>query len=445
MKQVCLVFVLLLVLPVAFSQPATPAPLDAAVSNAFLDLLVNDAGSPALRTTGGSPATPADDDQPLLFGANTSFTSVWIDGTATSLRDTAPTAGPTADGDAITTAWAVGEVEITQTHALATNPYTGRPDTMQVTTTLRNTGATEHTAGVRVLLDVLVGGSDVATLLIPSTGLRAGPDAGVVTTEQDYQATLPLFYRIFGEAESQPDAVQALGLLVAPETTPPDRFVVGEWSELDATVWDYTVTPDAALDDSAVAMWWAPASLAPGATRSVTAFYGLAGWVATEAWFDAPAGVACEDRGFTAMLWVRNQGEAAWTGGQATLTLPAGLALAEGESITRPLGDVPAGDTRSVTWRLVATQVGDWTYSAQVTFAEGDPLTAEGTVSVPACDGTSTPTHTPTATLPATATLTPATPVPVQASPTLTPTGTPTTTEEWDVYLPLIRRDDQGF
>lgn len=100
---------------------------------------------------------------------------MWIDGAATSLRDTTPTAGPTAEGDAIMITWTVGEVEIIQTHALATNPYTGRPDTMQVTTTLRNTGAAEHEAGVRVLLDVLVGGSDVATLLVPG--------AGVVTTE----------------------------------------------------------------------------------------------------------------------------------------------------------------------------------------------------------------------------------------------------------------------
>jgi len=421
-------------LAIAFSQPAVaPAPLDAAVSNASLDLLVNDAGSPALRTTGGSPTTPADDDEPLLFGANTSFTSVWIDGTATSLRDTAPTAGPTASGDAITTTWMVGEIEITQTHALVTNPYTGRPDTMQVTTTLHNAGATEHTAGVRVLLDVLVGGSDVATLLVPGVG--------VVTTEQDYQAALPPFYRIFGEARGQPDAVQALGLLVAPGTTLPDRFVVGEWSGLDATVWDYTITPDAALDDSAVALWWAPAPLAPGAMRSVTTFYGLAGWVAADVWFDAPTGVTCEDRGFTAMLWVRNRDGTARTGGQATLTLPAGLALAEGETATRTLGDVPAGNAQSISWQLVATQAGDWTYSAQITFTEGEPLTAEGTVSVPACDGTPTPTPTPTATLPATATLTPTTPVPVQASPTPTLAGTPTTTEEWDVYLPLIRRD----
>jgi hypothetical protein len=416
-------------LAIAFSQPAImPAPLDAAVSNAFLDLLVNDAGAPALRTTGGTPTTPADDDEPLLFGANTSFTSVWIDGTATSLRDTTPTAGPTAEGDAITTTWTVGEIEITQTHALATNPYTGRPDTMQVTTTLRNAGASEHEAGVRVLLDVLVGGSDVATLLVPG--------AGVVTTEQDYQATLPLFYRIFGEAESQPDAVQALGLLVAPGTTPPDRFVVGRWSELDATVWDYTVTPDAALDDSAVAMWWAPASLAPGATRSVTTFYGLADWTAADAWFDAPAGVTCDEREFTATLWVRNRGETARTGGEATLTLPAGLALAEGETAAKMLEDVPPQDARSIVWRLVATQTGDWTYSAQVTFTEGESLTAGGTMSVPACDGTPTPTNTPTATMTVTVTLAPIT------SPTLTPTGTPTTTEEWDVYLPLIRRDD---
>lgn len=437
MKYLSLSLLLLvLALPIAFSQPATPAPLDAAVSNAFLDLLVNDAGSPTLGTTGGSPDTSVDDSQPLLFGwpfaATTSFTSVWIDGEATSLRDTAPTAGPTADGDAIpalspvevTTTWTVGEVEITQTHALATNPYTGRPDTMRVTTTLRNAGVTEHETGVRALLDVLVGGSDVATLLIPGDG--------VVTTEQDYQTTLPSFYRFFGEAGGQPDAVQALGLLDASGTTPPDRFVVGRWSELDATVWDYAITPDAALDDSAVALWWAPALLAPGATRSVTTFYGLADWTTADARFDAPAGVSCNEREFTATLWVRNRGETTWTDGEATLTLPAGLALAEGESATQALGDVLAEDARSVTWRLVATQAGDRTYSAQVTFAEDDLLTAEGMVSVPACDVTPTPTSTttPTATATATVTLTP------------TPTGTPGAGEEWKVYLPLIWKGD---
>ena len=238
-----------------------PAPLDTAVENPFLGLLVTTGGSPTLGTTGGSPKTTADDDQPLLFGwpfgANTSFTSLWLDGEAVSLRDTPPNTGPVSDGDAITTTWMVGDVEVTQTHALARNPYPGRPDTMRITTTLRNTGAT-HTVGVRVRLDPQVGGSDAPTVLIPSAGLRTGPGEGVVTTEREYRSPIPPFYRLFGVATGEPDAVQALGLLASPGMTPPDRVVLGRWSVLDGTIWEYTVTPATLLDDSALALWWTP-------------------------------------------------------------------------------------------------------------------------------------------------------------------------------------------
>lgn len=397
-----------------------PAPLDAAVENTFLGLLVTTEGSPTLGTTGGSPETTADNDQPLLFGwpfgANTSFTSLWLDGEAVSLRDTPPGAGPVSDGDAITTTWRVGDVEVTQTHALAPNPYTSRPDTVRITTTLRNTGAATHTVGVRVLLDLQVGGSDAPTALIPGDG--------VITTERDYRTPIPPFYRFFGAAAGGPDAVQALGLLTGPGVTPPNRVVLGRWSALDRTVWEYTATPEAPLDDSALALWWEPAPLPPGATRTLSTAYGLARRVTGDAWFDAPVRVGCAERGFTVTLWVRNRGERAWAGGQAVLTLPAGLVLAEGETAVKAMGDVPPGGARSVTWHLVAAQPGDWAYSAAVSFAEGDPLATEGTVRVLPCAGTPTPTVTPTV--------------------TVAPSVTPTTTVGRSVYLPLIRKGNRG-
>jgi len=291
----------------------TPTPLDAAVENPFLGLLVTTEGSPALGTTGGSPETTADDDQPLLFGwpfgANTSFTSLWLDAEAVSLRDTPPAGGPVSDGAAITTTWVVGDIEVTQTHALASNPYSGRPDTTLITTTLRNTGAATHTVGVRVLLDLQVGGSDAPTVLIPSAGLRTGPGEGVVTTEREYRSPIPPFYRLFGVATGEPDAVQALGLLASPGMTPPDRVVLGRWSVLDGTVWEYTVTPATLLDDSALVLWWDPAPLVPEAARTFSTFYGLARWVTGDTWFDAPVRVRCAERGLTATLWVRNRGE----------------------------------------------------------------------------------------------------------------------------------------
>ena len=150
---------------------------------------------------------------------------------------------------------------------------------------------------------------------------------------------------------------------------------------------------------------------------------GLASAGGGEAWFDAPASVTCEDPTFTATLWVSNASPDTLSGISATLTLPQGLSLAAGQSMTQSISDLSPQQARSASWVVVAdtqAQAQALAYSVTVTFAGGvDPVTTGGTISVPACQ----PAATATPTMPFT-------------SPTETPAVGPTATPAPEVPEP---------
>ena len=86
-----------------------------------------------------------------------------------------------------------------------------------------------------------------------------------------------------------------------------------------------------------------------GGTRAISArsksttvqtAYGLGGAGGGRAWFDAPVRLECGESQFVANLWVSNTASEVLTNGSATITLPAGLRLAAGQSATQSLGNV---------------------------------------------------------------------------------------------------------
>lgn len=401
------------------------------VDNDFIRVSADDDGQLVIGTTGGDPAIPTDDNKRLLYGYPdeiwSSFATIRvIAGGATqdfTLQDRMPAEGPIRQGNAIITTWLIDEVRVVQRLELAFNVYTDREDTIRIQYTLTNTGDTPRAAGVRSMLDIAIG--RVGQVIEGDGAPYFVPGAGNLTHEAEFVGNIPAIWKAFESLIFDPASTKGQGILVGPGATPPDRLVLARWGRFEQTdgirfhPWDYTVDPSADLTlDSAVAMYWNPQNLAPGASRTVTTFYGLAGPGGGEAWIDAPVTLTCPDLTFSATHWVANTGEEPFTNGSSTIALPDELQLVEG-SATQSLGDIVPGAARSVTWRIRprAGVTGNFNYSVTSQFDTGtEPLTAQTSVQVPLCPTPEAPTPTPTPTRVVT---------PTVPTPTATPTPTP--------------------
>jgi hypothetical protein len=397
------------------------------VDNDYIRVSTDDDGQFVIGTTGGDPAIPTDDNKRLLYGYPddiwSSFATVRIiaDGATNDYRllDRVPAEGPVRQGNAIITTWLLDQTRVTQRLELAFNVYTGRDDTIRIQYTLTNTGDTTQTAGVRSMLDIAIG--RVGAVVEGDGAPYFVPGAGNLTTEAEFTGNIPAIWKAFESLDFDPASTKGQGILVGPGATPPDRLVLARWGRFEQGdgirfhAWDYTIDPAADLTlDSAVAMYWNPQDLAPGASRTVTTFYGLAGPGGGQAWIDAPITLRCPDLTFSATHWIANTGNEPFVNGTSTITLPEELQLIEGPA-AQSLGDIVPGAAHSATWRIGprAGVEGTFSYSVTSRFDTGtEPLTTTSSVQVPHCGVTETPTPTPMVTPAAQPTPTPPAEVP---------------------------------
>jgi len=371
------------------SPPVEPAaPESASVENAYIKIVVGDYGPMVNGTTGGDPAVIGDEDKRLLYGfpnpSTTGFPSVRIvtGGSVAdySLREWAPSQGPTVSGDTVSVVWTISGVEICQETGLAHNPYTDRDDTTRIGYTVTNNDNQSHDVGIRLMLDTKVGGNDGAPFFVPGTGNT--------NQEQEYTAaTMPPYFKSFESDTYAEDSLKSMGILDGFGADAPDRFALAMWYAIKGTIWDYTITPGATMDDSAAAWWWNPVSLSPGQSETFVTYYGLASTGGGTDWIDAPAAVNCPPRDFHADLWIVNTTATAYQDGRSKIDLPAGLHLVDGERMTVDLGDVAAnGGVGSVGWNLRAdgTVEGTVTFTATTTFT-GKTIVTTREIAIPLC------------------------------------------------------------
>ena len=344
----------------------------------------NDWGQYTIGTLGGDPATADDDERRLMYGhgglAFTSFTTLRVlSGGQTRdlplLRNSEPP--PHEENGALSAGWLMEGVAITQTLAPATNPYTNRPDTVRIALTATNTTDQPLSAGLRIMLDTMIGDNDQAPFFVPAraTSTPSASSRGIRCRPTGRRSRRPTTAR---------PALKGQGIITGADATPPDRLVFATWPSIKNTAWDYEVDPNLPVGDSAVALYWEPKELAPGASVTWVTYYGLAGVGGGNAWIDAPVNITSAEPEFNATLWVANLSDADFTGGEARIVLPQGLRLAPGETERKPMASVPVnGGAQSVTWRLVGegTVDANYPYSATVTFQTGSgPLSADASV-----------------------------------------------------------------
>ncbi len=301
---------------------------------------------------------------------STSFTTIRVDGVDRVLGydGALPMLGPTDVSPTMSeTEWVIGDIEVTQQLSLVTGTSTGRPDTGQYTYKLRNLSSTQaHDVGARVMIDTMLANNDAAPFRVPGTG--------DVTTEMDFLgASIPEYWQAF-EDLSNPN-IMAQGTLKGGGAVTPDRFSICSWSRVwnaqynIPSAWDYTTTPALPTGDSATVMWWNPITLQPGESRTVTTFYGLATMSGTaDLSVTGPValaviGGAWSPNPFAVTAYVANNTGTDMANVPVHLTLPAGLALAPGETADHTIPSILAGNSGQTSFNVMAVSAGTWTYS----------------------------------------------------------------------------------
>lgn len=356
--------------PPVVPPSAAPAPTPTAdYREAVVEIGYANTGRFGLKTLGGDPATRSDDGKLLTFdftGA-TSNTRIWIDGdtpiyggsTFLGLGLGGLVAGPDEANGRITSAWEQDGIRVEQALSYVQGSTTQRVDTMQIKYVLSNTDSRARQVGVRIMVDTLIGDNDGVPFVVPGR-------EGITSRAIDLRGSaIPDFVQALERPNlADPGVIVNLTLRGA-DTTPPDRLVISAWCDENAE-WDYysglggdghpldRCGVAGETPDSAVALYFDPQALAPGAQRTIVTYYGLGGISSTES-------------GNTGLSLTFNrsvqQGDSFWvtalvlqplSGQRVQLTLPAGLAFATGSAAEQPV--VGGDDFTQVSWLVEARE-----------------------------------------------------------------------------------------
>lgn len=392
------------------AQRPFPEPPDSLIlANEFIEIAVNvsdeNTGRFAVNTTGGDPLRGEDDYKPLVYssplaGPWSSYTTVRVDGVdyvfggRTGMRSGRagrygePVDLPHLDGGTIRTVWQLGDVRATQELSIADSITTGFPDTAKITYRLRNTGSIPRRVGLRIMLDTLLGENDGAPF-------RVGEEA--ITTDRLFEGDrIPQFVQAF-DSLSDP-RVMSQATLRGDDATVPDAVYFANWGALADGVWEFDFQPGRDFLragefelDSAIALYWYPVSLEPGAELVYTTYYGLGGITIVAGdlslGLTSPARVSghhAETVTFPVIAYIENTGEGTARDVEAVLELPSGLHLAGDQRQARSVGHLAVGDTAQVSWTVSVAPgaSGDFTYRVRVHSSTADTNEAQRTVHV---------------------------------------------------------------
>ncbi|MDP4145946.1 MAG: Ig-like domain-containing protein, partial [Bacillota bacterium] len=360
------------------------------ISNDYLEFAVADNGRFTVGTTGGDLGNPNDNNKIMLYGhpiPGTSYTTIKVDGNdyiyspATTNTDFATLSN--------TSTYTVGNVVINQKISIVKNSSTQKEDTVEIKYTATNNDSVQHEVGTRIMMDTMLGSNDAAPFRIPGIG--------AVTTEKELTGSdIPEYWQAFDDLLNP--TVIAQGTLLKGDNKP-DKVQFTNWRRIYNTNWDYTVDPTQSNGDSAVSVYWNPKSLAAGETREYTTYYGISQFQQ-----DLRPPLALSVTGannlevingsynpnpFAVTAYITNIGSSAGTDVKATINLPAGLSLANGQSATVALGTLQPNQDSQVSWNVQAdpaTVDRHLTYSIVLESSNSDTKTINRDIYIPSID-----------------------------------------------------------
>ncbi|SDK63031.1 Ig-like domain (group 2) [Sarcina sp. DSM 11001] len=242
------------------------------ISNDYLDVSVGSDGRFSIGNIEGNPNYSSDNGRKLLYGypdTGTSSTLLYIDGdemvfTADSIsyRNNVALATMLLDSYGIAVTQKLSFVSSGTEIGGSTID-----DCVKIEYKVTNTGTESHRVGIRIMIDTMLASNDDAPFKVKGTGN--------VTTIKNYDAStgIPDSYQVY-DSLTNPTTI-ATGYLVSNGEIPPDRVQFTNWREISNNYWSYVGYEGGYLGDSAVGIYWDPASLSSGKSKTVSTYYGV--------------------------------------------------------------------------------------------------------------------------------------------------------------------------
>lgn len=269
------------------------------VSNDYIQLIVNKKnGGFTIKTVEGNRLLKGDENKNLLFRNDefdTSFTTFRVKESGGSkdyifgnrygflgflLSDKVEV---TSDSTGINAVWTMGDMKITQRLKLVVNEQSNEHGTVRIGYEIENLGKAALDLESRVLLDTLLGNQDYGYYEVP----RPNQAGGFETIEKETtfsNGDVPVNYSAVDNKDVPTAEVYSVNE-VLPDVQKPYKMTFAHWNNIAATSFDYTADPTMYFSndinkkyetaDSAVGLYYDLGSIAPGAKRTFSTYYGV--------------------------------------------------------------------------------------------------------------------------------------------------------------------------
>lgn len=405
--------------------------------NDYIKITCDDDGGLRMYTTYGDPENPNDDFKKLLFGSSfsTSHTVFNVDG-ETSAYDYIYNETMAAKFDAANKTHVSAKkyrgVDVRQNYTFVRSNATGRDDMLEIKYTLTNNDTVAHEAGVRIMIDTMLGDNDDAPFRIPNVG--------AVETERTFSGSeIPEYYQVFNSFGNP--SVVSFGTFDKTSSNKADFVQFISWDKSKSSSWDITTTGGASIGDSSVTSVWNCKTLNPGETRTYKMYYGLGKFVADTSgelqlagYSDNTAKVNEENTAYeasTVTAYIKNSSENTLENVSVKLNAAEEMTLSDEQTIN--VGNLSAGEEKQISWTVnfAPSQVEKTVnYSISAKADNADEKTVNLSTILPALTGAvatpDEPTTVPETTVPET-TVEPTTVEPATFAPTTTPDATSAT------------------
>jgi hypothetical protein len=170
----------------------------------------------------------------------------------------------------VKTVWTYNKIQITQSVEIIRSK-TKRLDACQISYQIENLDSKDHEVGIRAMLDIMVADNDGAAFTLPAKKEIINKSANFPKAKD-----VPEYVEVLeNEDLTNPGLVAKMTFKVGGKLEAPDRVSLTHWpGEVNMGLdWD---VPVADLNgDSAVVMYWSPATVRANAQRDVGYAYGL--------------------------------------------------------------------------------------------------------------------------------------------------------------------------
>ncbi|HPD00737.1 MAG TPA: carboxypeptidase-like regulatory domain-containing protein [Acetivibrio sp.] len=331
------------------------------LENEYINVAINPNGRFTIGTNEGNPEIATDNGKKLLYGwqgGDTSYTTVRLDGTNYYYGgENIATPPHNIDEEYRNSSVAkYGNVYVRQDIRLVDGGFSGINDTVEIKYIVTNNDTVPHDAGIRIMLDTMLGSNDSAPFRVPGIG-------DIVTTTTFLGDKIPDYWQAM-DSLVEPTVVSQ-GTNVKYQQNPPDKFVLGRWRVLYDNIWNFNYS--GTNGDSAVATYWEPKELAPGETMEYVTYYGISKFTIAS---DKPlvvivsgnTSLSATETGyvpnpFTITAYITNNTDDTIKNVKAKIILPDEIVPYTGTDIDIAVGDMAAGSHRQVSWQLFAGQI----------------------------------------------------------------------------------------